>query len=101
MSLLSGLSQDSPFFLASPARDAGGRSVEPLHPSERTMSLLKKDHVLGTGSAALAGGAAGAAIGAVVGGPVGLAFGAAAGGALGAVAGDRAAEAVDARQDLG
>jgi hypothetical protein len=65
------------------------------------MSLLKKDHVLGTGSAALAGGAAGAAIGAVVGGPVGLAIGAAAGGALGAVAGDRAAEAVDARQDLG
>jgi len=65
------------------------------------MSLLKKDHVLGTGSAALAGGAAGAAIGAVVGGPVGLAIGAAAGGALGAVAGDRAAEAVDGRQDLG
>lgn len=65
------------------------------------MSLLKKDHVLGTGSAALAGGAAGAAIGAVVAGPVGLAIGAAAGGALGAVAGDRASEAVDGREDLG
>ena len=65
------------------------------------MSLLKKDHVLGTGSAALAGGAAGAAIGAAVGGPVGMAVGAVAGGAIGAVAGDRASEAVDARQDLG
>ena len=65
------------------------------------MSLLKKDHVIGTGSAALAGGVAGAALGAAVGGPVGLAIGAAAGGAIGAVAGDRASEAVDARQDLG
>jgi len=42
------------------------------------MSILKKDHVLGAGSAAIAGGAAGAAIGAVVGGPIGLAIGAAA-----------------------
>lgn len=65
------------------------------------MSTLKKDHVLGAGTAALAGGAAGAAIGAVVGGPIGLAFGAAAGGALGAVVGNRASEATDHRQDLG
>jgi uncharacterized protein YcfJ len=65
------------------------------------MSMLKKDHILGTGSAALAGGAAGAAIGAVIGGPAGLAVGAAAGGAIGAVAGNRAAEATDTRDDLG
>jgi len=65
------------------------------------MSLLKKDHILGAGSAALAGGAAGAAIGAVVAGPAGLAVGAAAGGALGAVVGDRASEAADKRRDLG
>ena len=62
---------------------------------------LKKDHILGTGSAALAGGAAGAAIGAVMGGPAGLAVGAAAGGALGAVLGNRASEEVDTRSDLG
>ena len=62
---------------------------------------LNKDHILGTGSAALAGGAAGAAIGAVMGGPVGLAVGAAAGGALGAVLGTRASEQVDTRSDLG
>ena len=65
------------------------------------MSTLKKDHVLGSGSAALAAGAAGAALGAVVAGPVGLAVGAAAGGALGAVVGNRASEALDARHDLG
>ena len=65
------------------------------------MSTLKKDHVLGAGSAALAGGAAGAAIGAVVAGPAGLAVGAAAGGALGAIYGNRASEAADTRQDLG
>jgi len=65
------------------------------------MSILKKDHVLGAGTAAIAGGAAGAAIGAVVGGPAGLAIGAAAGGALGAVVGDRASEAGDRRDDLG
>lgn len=65
------------------------------------MSTLKKDHVLGSGSAALAAGAAGAALGAAVAGPVGLAVGAAAGGALGAVIGDRASEALDRRQDLG
>lgn len=65
------------------------------------MSTLKKDHILGAGSAALAGGAAGAALGAIVGGVPGLAVGAAAGGALGAVWGDRASEAVDRRDDLG
>lgn len=65
------------------------------------MSLLKKDHILGAGSAALAGGAAGAAIGAVVAGPVGIAVGAAAGGALGAVVGNKASEAADKRRDLG
>ena len=65
------------------------------------MSLLKKDHLLGAGSAALAGGAAGAALGAVVAGPAGLAVGAAAGGAIGALVGERASEAADKRQDLG
>jgi hypothetical protein len=65
------------------------------------MSELKKDHVLGAGSAALAGGLAGAALGAVIGGPPGLAVGAAAGGALGAVVGNRASEANDTRADLG
>lgn len=65
------------------------------------MSTLKKDHILGAGTAAVAAGAAGAALGAVVAGPVGLAVGAVAGGALGALAGDRAAEAADARDDLG
>ena len=65
------------------------------------MSTLKKDHVLAAGSAALAGGAAGAAIGAVVAGPAGLAVGAAAGGALGAIYGNRASEAADPRHDLG
>lgn len=65
------------------------------------MSTLKKDHILGAGSAALAGGAAGAALGAILGGVPGLAVGAAAGGALGAVWGDRASEAVDRRDDLG
>jgi hypothetical protein len=65
------------------------------------MSTLKKNHVLGAGSAALAGGAAGAALGAVVAGPAGLAVGAAAGGALGAVYGNRVSEAADTRRDLG
>ncbi len=65
------------------------------------MSLLKKDHVVGTGSAALAGGAAGAAIGAALAGPPGLAVGAAAGGVMGAILGNRASEAADPRQDLG
>ena len=65
------------------------------------MGNLRKDHVFGAGAAALAGGAAGGALGMLAGGPVGLAVGAAAGGALGALAGDRAAEAVDPREDLG
>lgn len=65
------------------------------------MGNLRKDHVFGAGAAALTGGAAGGALGMLVGGPVGLAVGAAAGGALGALAGDRAAEAVDPREDLG
>ena len=65
------------------------------------MSLLKKDHILGAGGGALAGGAAGAAIGAAVAGPAGRAVGAAAGGAIGAVMGDRASEAADKRRDLG
>jgi hypothetical protein len=65
------------------------------------MSLLKKDHFVGTGSAALAAGATGAAIGAAVAGPPGLAIGAAVGGVLGAVLGTRASEAADSRQDLG
>ena len=65
------------------------------------MSELKKDHVLGAGSAAVAGGVAGAAIGAVIFGPPGLAVGAAAGGVLGAVVGNRASEATDPRDDLG
>ena len=65
------------------------------------MSTLKKDHILGAGTAALAGGGAGAAIGAVIAGPAGLAIGAAAGGAIGAVVGNRASEAADTRSDLG
>lgn len=65
------------------------------------MSILKKDHIVGAGSAGLAGGVAGAAIGAVVGGPPGMAVGAVAGVALGASAGDRIAEARDRRENLG
>ncbi|WP_159016881.1 hypothetical protein [Cognatiluteimonas profundi] len=65
------------------------------------MGALKKDHVMGAGSAALAAGVAGAAIGAVVGGPPGLAIGAVAGGALGALVGDRIADAADSGRDLG
>jgi hypothetical protein len=65
------------------------------------MSLLKKDHILGAGSAALAGGAAGAALGGFVAGPPGIAVGAAAGVVLGAVYGDKASEAIDKRRDLG
>lgn len=65
------------------------------------MGHLKKDHILGAGSGALAGGAAGAALGAVMGGPAGLTVGAAAGVALGAVLGNRASEQVDPREDLG
>ena len=65
------------------------------------MSILRKDHVVGTGGAALAGGAAGAAIGAVVAGPPGMAVGGVVGVALGATAGDRIAEARDRRENLG
>jgi len=65
------------------------------------MSILKKDHVVGTGGAALAGGAAGAALGAVVGGPPGMAIGGIAGVALGATVGDHVAEARDRRENLG
>lgn len=62
---------------------------------------LKKDHILGSGSAALAAGTAGAAIGGMLAGPAGIAVGAAAGGALGAVAGHRASEARAPDDDLG
>lgn len=65
------------------------------------MSTLKKNHVLGAGSAALLGGSVGAALGAVLAGPAGLAVGTAVGGVLGAVAGNRASEAADPRRDLG
>jgi hypothetical protein len=65
------------------------------------MSILKKDHIVGTGGAALAGGAAGAAIGAAVAGPPGMAVGGVVGVALGATAGDRIAEARDRRENLG
>jgi hypothetical protein len=65
------------------------------------MSILKKDHVMGTGGAALAGGAAGAAIGAAVAGPPGMAVGGIVGVALGATAGDRIAESRDRRENLG
>lgn len=65
------------------------------------MGSLKKDHILGAGSAALAGGAVGAALGGAIAGPAGIAVGAAAGGALGAVVGNRASERADPRKDLG
>lgn len=65
------------------------------------MSILRKDHIVGAGSAGLAGGAAGAAIGAVVAGPPGMAVGGIVGVALGATAGDRIAEARDRRENLG
>ena len=65
------------------------------------MGTLKQDHIFGSGTAALAGGAAGAAIGAAVGGPPGLAIGAAAGGAIGALVGERMSEAAMHDEDLG
>ena len=65
------------------------------------MSILRKDHIVGAGSAGLAAGAAGAAIGAVVAGPPGMAVGGIVGVALGATAGDRIAEARDRRENLG
>ena len=58
------------------------------------MSDIKKDHVIGTGTGALAGAVAGAAVGALA-GPLGMAAGAAAGSILGAGAGDSLAEAVN------
>ena len=65
------------------------------------MGMLKKDHILGAGSAALAGGAAGAAIGGMLAGPAGVAGRDAARGALGAVAGNPASEKNHPRDDLG
>lgn len=65
------------------------------------MSTLQKDHILGTGSATVGGGALGAAVGALLGGTPGLTLGAVAGGALGALIGQRLAEATDPRGDLG
>lgn len=71
------------------------------------MSTLKKNHILGAGSAALLGGIIGGAIGWFVAGLVGfagaagLAVGAVVGGVLGAVLGNRASEALDPRDDLG
>jgi hypothetical protein len=64
------------------------------------MGTLKQDHIVGSGSAALAGGAVGAAIGAMV-GPAEVAIGAAAGGAIGALAGDRMSKAAAPDEDLG
>lgn len=65
------------------------------------MSTLKKDHVLGAGTSAIAGGAVGAAIGGVVAGPPGIALGAAAGTAVGAILGHKTSEAIDPRGNLG
>ena len=65
------------------------------------MSILKKDHIVGTGGGALAGGVTGAAIGAAVAGPPGMAVGGVIGVALGATAGDRIAEGRDRRENLG
>src|SRR5690606_2547533 len=70
--------------------------VSLAHQGERAMSL-KKDHILGSGSAALAGGAAGAAIGGVLGW---LAVCSAAGGASGGGAVLRASEARMPKVDL-
>lgn len=65
------------------------------------MGNLKKDHVLGAGTSAVAGGAVGALVGGLVGGPAGAALGAVAGTAAAAVAGHKTAEALDPRGDLG
>ncbi|MBB1473217.1 hypothetical protein H5368_09240 [Luteimonas sp. MC1782] len=65
------------------------------------MSTLKKDHVLGAGTSAVAGGTVGAVVGGLVGGPAGAALGAIAGTAAAAVAGQKAAEALDPRGDIG
>ena len=58
------------------------------------MSDIKKDHVIASGTGALAGAVAGAAVGALA-GPLGMAVGAAAGSILGAGAGDSLAEVVN------
>lgn len=61
---------------------------------------LKKDHILGTGATAIAGGALGGAIGALL-GPGAMALAVVAGGALGATAGDQLMEKLDERGDIG
>jgi len=58
------------------------------------MSDIKKEHVIGTGTGAVAGAIAGAAVGAMA-GPLGMAAGAAVGSILGAGAGDSLAEVVN------
>lgn len=65
------------------------------------MSTLKKDHILGAGAGALAGGALGGAAGGLLAGPAGMALGVSAGVALGAVAADQFVEEHDPRGDLG
>lgn len=65
------------------------------------MSMLKKDHILGAGSAALGTCVLGAAIGWFIGGIPAMTLGAVIGGALGAVIGHRLSEATDPRGDLG
>jgi hypothetical protein len=61
---------------------------------KKDMNDIKKDHVVGTGTGAVAGAVAGAAVGAM-GGPVGMAVGAAMGSILGAGAGDSLAEVIN------
>lgn len=68
---------------------------------ETSMDMLKKDHILGSVSAALLGGIVVGGIGWFIAGPVGLTAGVVVGGALGAVLGHRASEAVDPRDDIG
>jgi hypothetical protein len=58
------------------------------------MSDIKKDHVIGTGTGAVAGAVAGAVVGALA-GPLGMAAGAAVGSILGGGAGDSLAEVVN------
>jgi hypothetical protein len=65
------------------------------------MSTLQKDHVVGAGGSALAGGAIGGAVGGLLAGVPGFAIGGVAGTALGAVIGHKTAEARDKRGDLG
>ncbi|KFN43680.1 hypothetical protein [Arenimonas oryziterrae] len=58
------------------------------------MSDIKKEHVIGTGTGAVAGAVAGAAVG-VLAGPIGMAAGAVVGSMLGAGAGNSLAEVVN------